>query len=279
MQASIRNSLLQAGKEDAAIEAEVVVRHVLQVNRTALWLCQDQEVNEEDREQAAQILERRVHGEPLKYITGVCEFYGLDFFVDPRVMIPRQETELLIEKVIEFASGDIGPSYTIADVGVGSGTIAVTLAYHLGNVSIVGTDVSSEALDVARINANRHGVSNKIQLLAGDLLGPIDCAVDVIVSNPPYLTSKEMIELPNELKKEPKESLYGCKSGLAVTYRLIEQAQSYLKPGGLMVIEIGAGQAKPVMELARQVFLAHSVHLHNDLAGKPRAVSCRAAAI
>ena len=273
--AAASGRLESAGKPDSSIEAEVLVRHVLGVDRAAFYTILGQDLTVDDAARIDELLGRRLSGEPLSYITRSREFYGLDFFVDDRVLIPRPETELLVDKVVEYARGRPGRALTIADVGTGSGAIGVTLAHLLRDAAVVPSDVSPAALDVAAINARKHGVDDRVELRAGDLLEVLEGPVDVIVSNPPYLTDEEMAGLPVELRWEPAVSLRGNEDGLAVTSRLMGQAANYLKTDGLMVVEVGHGQASAVMAMAREAFSTAEVSYDKDLVGIPRVVGVR----
>jgi release factor glutamine methyltransferase len=274
--AAASGRLEAAGKPDSRIEAEVLVRHALEVERATFYASLDQDLSLGEVTRVDTLVERRLSGEPLPYITGSREFYGLDFVVDERVLIPRPETELLVDKVVEFAGDEPdGRPLTVADVGTGSGVIAVALTTQLPQAKVVAIDVSKAALEVAAINASRHGVDDRVELRVGDLLGPLDGPVDVIVSNPPYLTDEEMAGLPVELRREPPVSFRGGEDGLSVTSRLIERAPDYLEPRGLLAVEVGHGQATAVMDMAQRAFSTAEVDCYEDLAGVPRVVSVR----
>jgi release factor glutamine methyltransferase len=263
-----RDTLSRAGFDDAPIEAEVLLRHVLGVTRTQLYLGFDSEF----RPERARILEsltgRRLAGEPVAYITGHREFYGLDFSVDRRVLIPRPETELLVEKAIEL--GNSG-ARSFADTGTGSGCIAVSVACNLPSARVHAIDLSQDALDVARVNCGRHDVADRVQLLRGDLLAPLPGPVDVIMANPPYIRHSEM-PLVNTQGYEPFLALDGGEDGLDQVRRLVRQAPSKLNPGGSLLMEIGKGQEEEASAIAREAFPNARITVDRDLAGIPRLV-------
>lgn len=218
-------------------------------------------------------MQRRVAGEPLAYITGHREFYGLDFVVSPAVLIPRQETELLVDAALDFARGNADDSISIADVGTGSGAIAVAVAHSLPQAHVHATDCSAAALQVAERNCRKHGVANRVSLLHGDLLDPLPLGVDLIVSNPPYIASRLLPELPREVRREPQLALDGGEHGLDVIGRLIKQAPAKLNAGGRLILEISPEQLEAVRELAR-TFLPDAVVEHrNDLLELARCVT------
>jgi release factor glutamine methyltransferase len=239
------------------------------------------------------LVSRRAAGEPVQYLTGKQEFWGLEFEVTPAVLIPRPETEHVVEVALErlSARGASGRPLRIADVGTGSGCIAVALARELPHAEIVATDISAAALEVARRNAARHGVSDRIHFLQTDLLEslpPNSCVsghesqitsheshlFDLIVSNPPYIARDEAASLPREVREhEPEEALFGGAAGLEVYARLIEQAGSLLSPGGILVVELGYGSDERVREMFHVKHCWHKVSIINDLAGIPRVLS------
>jgi release factor glutamine methyltransferase len=233
-----------------------------------------------------ELVARRAALEPVAYLTGHKEFYGLDFAVDRRVLVPRPETELLVDLALAFARRKTkdqrpketdGPplvlgssSLVLADIGAGSGCIAVALAVHLPEALIVATDSSHDALDVARSNVERHGVAGRVRLAEGDLLEPLGEPIDLLVSNPPYTVLHEIDE--GVRRHEPCEALDGGPDGLAVYRRLLAQAPPKLRTRGAMLIEIGATQGAAVTDIARASFPKAQITVHKDLAGLDRAV-------
>jgi len=188
------------------------------------------------------------------YITGHKEFYGLDFYVDRRVLVPRPETELLVEKGLEIGRAISNP-LTIADVGTGCGAIAISLAVHLPRAIIYALDASSEALEVTALNRCRHSVERNVHLLQGDLLSPLPEPVDLIVANLPYVSRAEWEQLPRTIATyEPRSALDGGPDGLDAIRRLLAQARSHLKPQATILLEIGATQGAAATDLARRSF-------------------------
>ncbi|MCY4528589.1 MAG: peptide chain release factor N(5)-glutamine methyltransferase, partial [Chloroflexi bacterium] len=218
---------------------------------------------------------RRVEGEPLSYITGHREFYGLDFVVTPDVLVPRQETEFLVEAVLEYARSRAGDenSLTIADIGTGSGCIAVALSAHLPKATVYATDVSQEALRVTGENVQRHGLGERVHLRHGDLFEALDGPVDVVVSNPPYLSTDEATDLPQDVQREPSVALVGGSDGMDVLRRLVAEAREYVKPGGLLALEIDPRRLGAVESLARKSFADSEVAVVKDHAGLDRVVT------
>lgn len=245
----------KAGIESPRLTIELLLAHVLKKKRLDLYLEFEREVDEPTLATLREMVKRRVAGEPVQYITGEAEFCGLKFAVDRRVLIPRPETELLVDVVAEKLRAESRePKATrIVDVGTGSGCIAVALAKKLPASEITGLDASPEALEVAAGNVKRHGVEKKVRLLQGDLLQALldSFAADAIVSNPPYVASGELAGLPKEVKDfEPVRALVAGEDGLEVIRRLVMEARRFLSsPNGFVALEIGAGQRAAVEQL------------------------------
>jgi release factor glutamine methyltransferase len=269
-QAAIR--LRNEGVESPRLDAELLLAHVLGMNRAAILARPERQLTPKQLTRYRDLIGRRGAREPLAYIVGHREFFGLDFAVDPRVLIPRPETELLIEQALRLARQLMAPPQ-IADVGAGSGGIAVALATHLPEASVYALDDSPGALIVAAANAHRHGVASQVRCLQGDLLDPLSGPVDLITANLPYVTTGEWESLPPEIRDyEPRDALDGGPDGLALIRRLLARANSYLRPGGAILLEIGASQGGAVSTLAHQHFPKGSVQLHQDYAGLDRLV-------
>jgi release factor glutamine methyltransferase len=235
----------------------------------------------EDAARYDELLKRRAEGVPVQYLTGRQEFWGLEFEVNPGVLIPRPETEHVVEVALERLGERRNAPLCVADVGTGSGCLAVALACELPLARIVATDISPWALQVARRNAARHGVGQRIRLLrmnllesyltTGDATGPL---LDLIVSNPPYVGRGEREALPREVvEHEPHEALFAGEHGLAIYPRLIAQAAGLLRPGGVLVVELGYGLSVRVGALVAGGSAWTNVSTTNDLAGIPRVLA------
>lgn len=230
-------------------DAETLLLHALRKDRA--WLVAHSSDQALDGETAwfADLLQRRLRGEPIQYITGEQEFYGLPFHVTHDVLIPRPETEHLVEKALALAGGFEQPR--IADVGTGSGAIAVALAHHLPHAQITALDISRPALEIARGNAERNGVAGSIRFVQSDLLASVaDERFEMVVSNPPYVPTMDRDSLSVEVREhEPPLALFAGDDGLDVYRRLIPDAFSALEAGGFLALEIGYGQSDAVAEL------------------------------
>ena len=252
-------NLLAAGAHAgrARRDAETLLLHALrqqapQANLAWLIAHDGEMLAAEAATQFRALIERRLAGEPIQYITGEAEFYGLPFQVNRDVLIPRPETELVVEKVIALArrhgQSSAATEARIVDVGTGSGAIAVALAHALPRAHITAVDLSAAALGVAKANAERHGVGNRIRFVAGDLLAPAAAEqFDFVVSNPPYVPEGDRATLDAEVRDyEPAQALFAGQDGLAVYRRLLPQAFNALAPGGWVLLEIGYGQQEPI---------------------------------
>ncbi len=261
-----RAILAQNAIEDAPLEAELLLRHILNINRTQLYLDLEHELSPQDEKAFGELVERRLGGEPTAYITRHREFYGLDFYVDPHTLIPRPESELLVETALRSAQDR--PS-TIADIGTGCGAIAVSLALELPGAKIYATDISAAALEVAAINCQRHGVAGRVSLLQGDMLEPIPEPIDLIIANLPYVRESELA--PNNF--EPLIALDGGAGGTESIARLCRQARSKLAEGGSMLLEIGQGQSESITGLLDSLFPDGAIEALADLSGIERVIS------
>ena len=262
-----RTTLAEAGIEDASLEAELLLRHVLKADQVGLYLALPDVLDSKHHADFQRLVARRLKGEPTAYITGHREFFGIDFTVRPGVLIPRPETELLVEKAMELARRYESPA--IVDIGTGCGAIAISLALNLPAARVCATDISPEALAVARENCLKHGV--KVELVQGDLLEPLPGPWDIIVANLPYVRSAELGRL---IDFEPRLALDGGEDGLDVIEPLCRPAGETLKPDGCLLLEIGQGQSILVTELLRQAFPEAGVEAFSDLAGIERVVIC-----
>ena len=274
--ADARETLIRAGipAEEAALDAEVLARHVLDCDRaTLLTRARDPLPSAFDRLYHA-LIARRVAREPVAYIVGHREFWGLEFDVTPAVLIPRPETELVVEEALaSLPRRDIVRH--IIDVGTGSGCLAVTLAVEFPPANVTATDTSHEALAVAYRNADRHNVIGRITFVQADVLKDLTEPADLIVSNPPYVPAGDAATLQAEVARyEPASALYGGPDGLDVIRRLVGTARQHLAAGGWLIIEFGFGQEAAVRELAREAGW-NVARIRSDLQGIPRVVVLR----
>ena len=248
------------------LTAEVLLGHAIHCERAYFYAHPEQELREVEWIHYGRYLDERLKGKPTQYITKHTEFYGREFAVSRDVLIPRPETELLVEAILKLkpAQG------IIVDIGTGSGIIAITLALELDR-PVIATDLSFEACEIARSNAMKLGAN--IQIIEADLLKPFaDCAVDLIVSNPPYVPFSDRALLQREVRDwEPSLALYGGPNGTEIYKRLIPEAKRVLKPGGLLALELGFGQSEAVSDLVPGW---RNLRLLPDLAGIPRVLLC-----
>lgn len=274
--AEARRLLEQAGIESAGQEAFWIVEHVLRLPAHHVVADRDRVLSPVELAAAREMIERRVGREPLQYILGTQEFCGLEFDVNPAVLIPRPETELLVEYVAQRIAA--ARQATIVDVCTGSGCIAVAIARMRPQARVIATDLSSPSLAVARQNAIRHGVGERITWLEGDLLGSLaeqelEGQVDVIVSNPPYIAEAEWATLQPEVKLfEPRGALVAGPQGTESHERLLQESGRYLSPGGAVIMEIGAGQARAIRRIVDQIPGYRFHRLVYDEAGLERVV-------
>ncbi len=265
--------LVLAGVENPRLDVEALLAHCLGTEPWRLRLERDRALsNREDRE-FRELLDLRRRRRPLSYILGWAGFHELLLRVDPRALIPRPETELLVEKALGFLADKPAPE--ILDIGCGPGTIALALALQLSGARIGASDVSGAALALARENAARLGLEGRVDYRTGDLFDPWPefrgKGVDLIVSNPPYLTREELDAAPPEVRGyEPREALDGGEDGLKVIRRLVGEAPEYLRPGGRLLIEIGAHQGPAVRQLAGRAGGWNLLELTKDYCGRDR---------
>ncbi len=258
--------------EDPSLESELLLRYTLKISRVQLYMELDSELNLGDEQTFRQVVKRRLSGEPTAYITRNREFYGLDFYVDPDVLIPRPESELLVEKAIGLAQNN--KVSTIAEIGTGCGAIAISLALSLPRTKTYATDISGDALKVALFNCQRHGVAGRIRLLVGDMLDPLPEPVDLIVANLPYVTESELSRI-NTLNFEPSLALNGGSDGLEKIRKLCSRISDKLCPGGYLLLEIGQGQSRAVTALLHGLFPLAGIEVIPDLSGIDRVVSLK----
>jgi release factor glutamine methyltransferase len=236
--------------------AEILLAYQLKTTRIKLYLNFDQPVSEKDLNEYRALIQRRLKREPVQYITGVQEFWSKEFMVGPQVLIPRPETEVLVEQTIAIMINQnevietVAPS--ILDLGTGSGAVAISLAAELSNADIWASDISEEALETAKTNARKHGVDASIHFIRSDLFSELapSSRFDVIVSNPPYIPSEDLDSLQPEVSRfEPRSALDGGPGGLVIINKLVLDAKDFLKPGGWLLMEMGPFQTSKAMEI------------------------------
>jgi release factor glutamine methyltransferase len=257
------------GIDSARLDAEVLLAHVLATTRVGLYTAFDKPLGKEELASYRELVKRRLAGEPVAYLVGRQEFWSMSLEVDPRVLVPRRDTETLVEVGLRFARHPPGVR-RLADVATGSGAVALALAKEIPDATVVATDVSEDALAVASANVTRLEMGARVELRRGDLCAPIAGeSWDLIVSNPPYVTDAEMRELSAEVKKEPRGALAGGADGLDLIGRLVPAATKLLRDGGMLAIEHGWKQGEAV----RAIFTAaglRDVETIQDLAGRDR---------
>ncbi|MDP2674197.1 MAG: peptide chain release factor N(5)-glutamine methyltransferase [Dehalococcoidia bacterium] len=264
-------TLAAAGSDEAVLEAEILLAHALGIDRAHLYQRLSDDLPPDAATAFDAFLRRRLAHEPVPYILGRKEFFGLEFEVAPAAIIPRPETETLVELVLGFVSERGLATLRIADIGVGCGAIAVALAVSLPQSEVIAVDVSPDALALARRNAERHGVAERIDFCQGDLLAPLEVRVDVIAANLPYVRSADFEALPPEIREhEPRLGLDGGPDGLRLIERLLRDAPAYLNPGGALFAEIGEEQGEAALALARTYFPQAQIAIEQDLSGLDR---------
>lgn len=285
---TIQHALISAIKKlrnksitSAHLDAEVILSYILKKPKGYLLAHPEKKLSASQIKKFNFLMAQRQRGIPIPYLTHSKEFYGLDFFIDKRVMIPRPETELLIEEVVKYTRLIYHKLYaishkpiTIADIGTGSGCIAIALAKYLPKVKIYATDISEKALAVAKINAKRQKVLNRIKFLKGDLLTPLckgracsrPTTIDLLVANLPYLAQDELANVPHE----PRQALDGGKLGLEIIEKLLVQASQLLKPTARIFLEISPNQTKALEYIIEQQMPDRKIVFKKDLAGRER---------
>jgi len=281
MSISISNAILEgaqvlgaAGVAEARRESGSLLAHAIGRDRTFVVTHADDLLESAAVEAFRKLIARRAAGEPLQYLTGHQEFFKLDFAVTPDVLIPRPETELIVEIGLELLKGNLDPF--IADIGTGSGCIAISLLHELPDAHAIATDISPLALQIAQRNADRHGVSDRLTVIESDCFAKVnaDRLFSLIASNPPYIRDDEMETLQREVGYEPRTALAGGPEGLDIVRRLLYEAPPFLEPGGHFVFEIGFGQNALVEQLInREVW--ELIEMRPDLQGIARAVVLR----
>ncbi len=272
--------LEQKGVESARLESELLLAHARNCQRIRLYTDLDVALTDDERTRMRELVKQRAQRVPLAYITGRREFYGRDFRVGPGVLVPRPETETLVDRCLERI--DKTRPAKVCEVGFGSGCVAITLACQRPNLTVVASDTSPDAMKFATLNAGEHKVAERVQLVSGDGFEPIRAVMperfDGIVSNPPYVREDEMAGLqPEVAQHEPREALVSGEDGLVLIRRLVAEAPELLVPGGWMALEMDPAQCEGVAEMFRQAGF-EAVETIKDLSGNDRIVEGNLAA-
>lgn len=273
--------LKQANIADAAIDAERLLMYLMNENRTFIYLHRNDGTDENHADAYFELIDRRAEGEPLQYIVGEQEFMGLSFNVNEAVLIPRQDTETLVETALSFAKNKKG-SISILDMCCGSGAIAISMAYFLPKSKLTACDISEAALNVARSNAKKNGVEKKINFIESDLYMPVQKKkpmkdkFDMILCNPPYIPSYVIPTLQREIKDhEPVAALDGGKDGLDFYRKMVTDSAVHLKKGGYILFEIGHDQADDVTALLEEEGCYKDIFTHKDMARSDRVITAQ----
>ncbi len=270
--AETRQTLESSGITEAALDARVLVKAALGISQTELLTEQDRQVDSETRKKLDEFVGRRAQREPLQYITGSVEFYGRDFSVDRRVLVPRPETELLVEQAVRRVKECRVEAPRVLDIGTGSGVLAVTMVAEVPSARVVATDVSADALEIATANAHRLGVSGRITFVETSLAYDLEERFDIVVCNPPYVLSGFLDgpDVQPELVFEPRLALDGGTDGMDIYRQLLPQLDAVLSPAGAAYIEIDPPVAGHCLALAKQLAPAAAVSVLTDLSGLER---------
>ncbi len=271
-----RRLLAPVAPDEAAIEAEALLCHVLHLDRAALYTRLSEQLSPANSDAFFALVRRRLARDPLAYLLGRREFYGLELEVTPAVAVPRPETELLVDVALGWLRRHARDSTLAVDVGTGSGAIALALAAHgPPGLRLLATDISRAAVALARRNARRLGLDGRAEFVVADLLSPFRARFDLVVANLPYVPTAELATAPPEVRREPPLALDGGPDGLRVIARLLEQVPPLLAEGGLLLLEMAPHQAGPLAELARRALPEATLEVHRDLAGRERLLAVR----
>ena len=269
--------LTQKGVDAPRLSAELLLSNVLGLKRIELYTQYNKPVAQEHLDRLRDLVKRAALHEPVAYLVGRAEFYSIEFEVTPDCLIPRPETELLVQKAIESLRKRTGPQF-VCDLCTGCGTIAVAIAKNVPDAKVIATDISEAALGIAAKNVKKHQLEDRVELLEGDLFEPLIPPLDVtqfdlIACNPPYVSAAEYEELEKNVKDyEPRAALYGGEDGLDLYRRICEQVGRFLKSDGALLLEIGYTQGPAVRELLEQTELFHTIQIDKDLSGHDRVV-------
>lgn len=274
---TIQQALAQGISRDIDhIDAQILLCHILGVERSTLYAYPERELTPAQEQRYLALIERRARGEPVAYLTGHKEFYGLDLIVDSRVLIPRPETELLVETALRICRQKIAAGHTpiVADIGTGSGAIPIALAVNEPRLpTLYATDISRDALAVAALNCQRHHVEQRVHLLQGDLITPLPEPVDLLTANLPYVgTNETPLLTPDVYDYEPHLALFSGSAGLDLLARFLKDVATTntLKPGGIILLEIGYQQREPLEKMIHTLWPQARLDVYKDYAGWDR---------
>lgn len=256
--------------KNAILKAKIVLAYLLEMTKEQLMIHDKEEIEEPKEEAYRQAIQEIVEGKPLQYITHHQEFMKLDFYVDEKVLIPRADTEILVEEVILLCQR--GNQYRILDLCTGSGAIGIALATHIENSEIIQTDISTDAIQIAKRNAKQNQVEEKIQWITSNMFEHVEGLFDVIVSNPPYIRTAIIQTLDEEVRREPTIALEGGRTGLEFYHIIANQAYQYLTKEGVLCLEIGYDQKEPVIKLLEETGKYKEIKSKRDLYGNDRIV-------
>lgn len=263
-----QRELSEADVESAALDARVLLSHVLGISAAELYRSLDQLVDDKAWAAYRHLVDRRMVGEPVAYLTGRREFYGIDLAVSKDVLIPRPETELLVERALAL----LPQRALVADIGSGSGAISAAVAFHRPDVRVLAIDCSPAACRVAAGNVDRLGVASRVGVICGDLLVPARSPLDAVLANLPYVSREEMDTLPRDVRWEPRLALDGGTDGLDLYRRLFDDLTGRRPRPAVVLCEIGPLQGEPMRDIARSALPGHQVRVLHDLAQRPRLV-------
>lgn len=267
--ARARDLLKTQSIDSPRTDAELLLAHVLGLSRLDLIIHRDRDVGDQELQAFERLLERRLAREPIAYILGEKEFYGRTFKVSPHVLIPRPETEIIVDQALILAPAGA----RVLELGVGSGAVIVSLLCERNDLKGFGSDISVEAVRITRENAASHDVSPRLHLFAGDLFQGLEGAFPLILINPPYVALSEQESLEDDVALfEPGQALFGGKDGLDIVKEIIDRVPEHLFPGGICIMEVGKGQKKAVEDMVSRQKAVRLRHWADDLAGVPRTV-------
>jgi len=259
--------LQKHGSDSARLDAEVLLAQALRMRRLDLYLQFDRPLSDEELSDYRDLTKRRARGEPVAYLVGHKEFMALDFEVTPAVLVPNPDTEVLVQRAVEIARQAQAP-LRVADVGTGSGNIAIAIAHYSPEVELWASDLSRDALEVASRNVAKHGLTQRVHLACGDLLDPLPGGFDLVCANLPYVAAGA--KLPSEVTAQPASALFAEEGGAALVIRLMETSVTRLNPGGRVLAEVDPGIVPKVTVAAKRAF--SNLTVHRDLGGRDRVI-------